>query len=127
MDMFEYTRSLVQSKPWPIPRKVLMIAEIGINHNGDVEIAKRLIEQAKAAGCDAVKFQKRTIDIVYSPAVLAQPRESPWGTTQRAQKDGLEFGSAQFDVIDAHCRHLGVDWLASAWDFQASGFCANTT
>jgi N-acetylneuraminate synthase len=121
-DTFEYTRSLAQTKPWPIPRKVLMIAEIGINHNGDVEVAKRLIEQAKAAGCDAVKFQKRTIDIVYPAEVLRQPRESPWGTTQREQKEGLEFGGAEFDTIDAYCRNLGIDWLASAWDIPSQQF-----
>jgi N-acetylneuraminate synthase len=121
-DMFEYTRSLAQTKPWPIPRKALVIAEIGINHNGDVEVAKRLIEQAKAAGCDAVKFQKRTIDIVYPAEVLRQPRESPWGTTQREQKEGLEFGGVEFDSIDAYCRNLGIDWLASAWDIPSQQF-----
>ena len=71
---------------------IFIIAEIGINHNGDLEIAKQLIEMAKNAGCDAVKFQKRSIDIVYSPEVLDTPRESPWGTTTREQKIGLEFG-----------------------------------
>jgi sialic acid synthase SpsE len=68
-----------------------VIAEIGINHNGSLEIAKKLIDVANGCGCDAVKFQKRTVDIVYSPATLEQPRESPWGTTQRDQKEGLEF------------------------------------
>ena len=75
---------------------VFIIAEIGINHNGDLKIAKQLIDQSKAAGCDAVKFQKRTIDVVYSPDVLDQPRESPWGSTQRDQKMGLEFGEAEW-------------------------------
>ena len=69
---FEFVGDLVQAQPWPIPKRVFIIAEIGINHNGDIDIAKRLIEQARAAGCDAVKFQKRTIDIVYTPDVLAQ-------------------------------------------------------
>jgi N-acetylneuraminate synthase len=81
-----------------------------------------LIEHAKAAGCDAVKFQKRTIDIVYPPEVLSQPRESPWGTTQRAQKEGLEFDKADYDVVDAHCRQLGIDWFASAWDIPSQKF-----
>lgn len=111
-----------QSEPWPIARYIYIIAEIGINHNGDIGIAKRLIEQAKAAGCDAVKFQKRTIDIVYSPEVLAQERESPWGTTQRQQKEGLEFGKKEYDEIDAHCRSLGIDWFASAWDIPSQKF-----
>jgi N-acetylneuraminate synthase len=119
---FAYAHELVQTDPWPIPKRVLIIAEIGINHNGDIDIAKRLIEQARAAGCDAVKFQKRTIDIVYSPDVLAQPRESPWGTTQRAQKEGLEFGKKEYDAIDAHCRTLGIDWFASAWDIPSQQF-----
>src|SRR5258708_19172276 len=121
-DMFEYTRLLAQTKPWPIPKKVLVIAEIGINHNGNVAVAKQLIEQAKAAGCDAVKFQKRTIDVVYPAEVLQQPRESPWGTTQREQKEGLEFGDIEFDSIDAYCRNLGIDWLASAWDIPSQRF-----
>ncbi len=119
---FEFATDLVQAKPWPIPRRVFIIAEIGINHNGDIAIAKRLIEQAKAAGCDAVKFQKRTIDVVYSPEVLAQPRESPWGTTQRQQKEGLEFGKAEYDEIDRHARALGLPWFASAWDIPSQEF-----
>ena len=119
---FEFAYDLVQTKPWPIPRNVYFIAEIGINHNGDIDIAKQLINQAKAAGCDAVKFQKRTIDIVYSPEVLAQPRESPWGTTQREQKEGIEFGQADYDAIDAHCKQLGIDWFASAWDIPSQQF-----
>lgn len=101
---------------------VYVIAEIGINHNGDLGIAKGLIDMAHAAGCDAVKFQKRTIDIVYSPEVLDAPRESPWGTTQRAQKEGLEFGQKEYDEIDAYCRGLGIDWFASAWDVQSQKF-----
>jgi len=102
--------------------RVYFVAEIGINHNGDVEIAKQLINQAKAAGCDAVKLQKRTIDIVYSPEVLAQRRESPWGTTQRAQKEGLKFVEAEYDAIDAYCRNLGIEWFASAWDIPSLKF-----
>jgi N-acetylneuraminate synthase len=122
LDPFDQSVDLVQSEPWPIPRRVFFVAEIGINHNGDVGIAKRLIEQAKAAGCDAVKFQKRTIDIVYPPDILEQLRESPWGTTQREQKEGLEFGKAEYDEIDAYCSQLGVEWFASAWDVPSQEF-----
>jgi len=113
---FDFATDLIQTEPWPIAHHVFIIAEIGINHNGDVEIAKQLIDMAKRAGCDAVKFQKRTIDIVYSKEVLDSPRESPWGTTQREQKVGLEFGKDEYDKIDEHCREVGVDWFASAWD-----------
>jgi N-acetylneuraminate synthase len=101
---------------------VFVIAEIGINHNGDLDMARRLIDVAVEAGCDAVKFQKRTIDIVYSPEVLAQPRQSPWGDTQRAQKEGLEFGKADYDAIDAWCREKGIIWFASAWDLESQKF-----
>jgi len=101
---------------------VFVIAEVGINHNGDVGIAKKLIDIAKETGCDAVKFQKRTIDIVYPPEVLAAPRESPWGTTTRVQKEGLEFGEAEYADIDAHCRKAGIDWFASAWDLESQKF-----
>jgi len=119
---FAFATDMLQHGPWPIARHVFVIAEIGINHNGDVDIAKRLIDMAKSAGCDAVKFQKRTIDMVYSKAVLESPRESPWGQTQRAQKEGLEFGRAQYDEIDAHCRRVGIDWFASAWDVPSQHF-----
>lgn len=101
---------------------VFIIAEIGINHNGDLKIAKQLIDQSKAAGCDAVKFQKRTIDVVYSPDVLDQPRESPWGSTQRDQKMGLEFGSAEYDEINRYCNEIGIIWFASAWDIPSQIF-----
>jgi len=110
--------------PWPLADRPFVIGEIGINHNGDLEIAKRLIRAASEAGCDAVKFQKRTIDIVYTPEVLAQPRQSPWGDTQRAQKEGLEFGQAEYDAIDAYCRELGLAWFASAWDVPSQTFLA---
>ena len=82
---------------------VFVIAEIGINHNGDLEIAKKLIEIAKKTGCNAVKFQKRTIEKVYSKDVLDSPRESPWGNTNRDQKLGLEFGKKEYDEINKHC------------------------
>ncbi len=95
---------------------VYIIAEVGINHNGDLEIAKQLIQMAKESGCDAVKFQKRTIDVVYPPDVLATPRKSPWGTTTREQKEGLEFGLDQYREIDRYCKELKIDWTASCWD-----------
>lgn len=97
-------------------------AEIGINHNGDLELAKKLIDTAVTAGCDAVKFQKRTVDKVYTKEYLDGPRESPWGTTQRAQKEGLEFGKEEYDIIDAYCREKGIEWYASAWDVDSQIF-----
>jgi N-acetylneuraminate synthase len=101
---------------------IFIIAEIGINHNGDVDIAKRLIDVAKDVGADAVKFQKRTIDLVYTKEMLDSFRESPWGKTQRAQKEGLEFGLAQYREIDAYCKARGIDWFASAWDMESQKF-----
>ncbi len=101
---------------------IFIIAEIGINHNGDVEIAKRLIDVAKDCGADAVKFQKRTIDLVYSKEMLNSPRESPWGNTQRAQKEGLEFGFEEYQEISAHCREKKIEWFASAWDLESQKF-----
>lgn len=101
---------------------VFVIAEIGINHNGDLKIAKQLIDLAAEAGCGAVKFQKRTVDKVYSKEMLDSPRESPWGHTQRAQKEGLEFGEAEYDAIDAYCRQKGIRWFASAWDVDSQKF-----
>jgi N-acetylneuraminate synthase len=101
---------------------IFIIAEIGINHNGDLEIAKQLIEMAKNAGCDAVKFQKRSIDIVYSPEVLNTPRESPWGTTTREQKIGLEFGLSEYREIDKFCKEKRIEWFASAWDIESQKF-----
>ena len=81
-------------------KDIYIIAEIGINHNGSMEHAKELIDMAKFSGCDAVKFQKRTIDIVYSESTLNQPRESPWGSTQRDQKEGLEFDQNDYEKIN---------------------------
>jgi len=101
---------------------LFLIAEIGINHNGDLEIAKELIKNAADAGFDAVKFQKRTIDIVYEQEFLAGPRESPWGTTQRAQKEGLEFDLSDYREIDRFCKELGIEWSASAWDVESQKF-----
>lgn len=101
---------------------VFITAEIGINHNGDINIAKKLIDAAVIAGCDAVKFQKRTVDKVYTAEYLAGPRQSPWGTTQREQKEGLEFGKDEYDIIDAYCKGKGIEWYASAWDIDSQIF-----
>ncbi len=107
---------------FPLPQHVFVIAEIGINHNGDVDLAKQLIDLAHETGCDAVKFQKRTVDVVYTQEFLDSARESPWGQTQRDQKEGLEFGQAEYDQIDAYCRGLGIPWFASAWDVESQLF-----
>lgn len=101
---------------------LFLIAEIGINHNGDLNLAKQLIDAASDAGFDAVKFQKRTIDLVYTPEFLDSPRESPWGTTQRDQKEGLEFSESQYREIDAYCKAKNIQWSASAWDIEAQKF-----
>jgi len=98
------------------------IAEIGINHNGDMEICKQLIDMAAESGCNAVKFQKRDIDTVYTQEYLASARQSPWGTTQRHQKEGLEFGKDQYDEIDRYCKEKGILWSASAWDIHSQHF-----
>jgi len=105
--------------------KVFVIAEIGINHNGSLDITKKLIDAAADAGCDAVKFQKRTLDAVYSKEELDKPRESPWGTTNRQQKEGLEFGKEEYDVIDQYCKEKGIEWFASAWDIESQHFLRN--
>jgi N-acetylneuraminate synthase len=99
-----------------------IIAEIGINHNGSLHIAKQLIDVAKDCGAEAVKFQKRTIDLVYSEDFLASPRESPWGRTQRAQKEGLEFGQDDYQQIDDYCKQKGIEWFASPWDVESHEF-----
>ena len=93
-----------------------VVAEIGINHNGDMNLAKRLISVAVAAGCDAVKFQKRTIDVVYTQEELAKPRENPFGETNGDLKRGLEFGAEQYAEIAEFCRQAGIAWYVSAWD-----------
>lgn len=98
-----------------------IVAEIGINHNGSVDIARKLIDAAKWAGADAVKFQKRTVDVVYA-GQLETPRESPWGSTTGDQKRGLEFGEAQYDAIALHCEQIKMPWFASAWDIPALEF-----
>ncbi|WP_440679476.1 N-acetylneuraminate synthase family protein [Candidatus Pelagibacter sp. HIMB1517] len=102
-----------------------LIAEIGINHNGDIELAKKLIDEAKEAGFDSVKFQKRDIDLVYDEAMLSSSRESPWGKTQRDQKEGLEFGKKEYDEIDEYCKKKNIHWFASAWDINSLKFLDN--
>lgn len=102
--------------------KLHSIAEIGINHNGDINIAKKLITNSKKAGFHSVKFQKRTIDLVYSEELLNSFRESPWGKTQREQKEGLEFGKNEYDEIDKFCEELNINWFASAWDVESLKF-----
>ncbi len=102
-----------------------LIAEIGINHNGSLDLAKQLIDAAARAGFDAVKFQKRTVEKVYSRELLDSPRESPWGTTQRDQKMGLEFGREQYEEIARHCARREIAWSASAWDIDAVRFISD--
>tara|TARA_B100000674_G_C37924262_1_gene954780 strand:+ start:1181 stop:2041 length:861 start_codon:yes stop_codon:yes gene_type:complete len=104
------------------PRNCIIIAEIGINHNGDINIAKKLIQASKKSGFDAVKFQKRDIKTVYSKSELDKPRESPWGTTTREQKEGLEFGKKEYDEINNFCKDLNIKWFASAWDKKSLDF-----
>ena len=101
---------------------VFIVAEVGINHNGDIGVCKKLIDVAVEAGCDAVKFQKRNINNVYTQEFLDSPRESPWGVTQRAQKEGLEFNEEQYKEIACYCKSKGIDWFASAWDVSSQGF-----
>jgi N-acetylneuraminate synthase len=101
-----------------------VIAEIGINHNGDIDLAKRLISVAVAAGCDAVKFQKRTVEVVYSPEELAKPRESPFGATNGDLKRGLELDYYDYQEIDAYCRSSKIAWFASCWDEKSVDFIA---
>lgn len=101
-----------------------IIGEIGINHNGSLEIAKNLIAVAKNAGCDAVKFQKRTVEIVYTSEELAKPRENPFGETNGDLKRGLEFGLEQYRKIDEFCQEMGIPWMASCWDERSVDFIA---
>jgi N-acetylneuraminate synthase len=105
-------------------RPCYVVAEIGINHNGDIDLAKKLINVALGADCDAVKFQKRTIDVVYSPEELAKPRESPFGTTNGDLKRGLEFELEEYQEIDRYCREVKIPWFASCWDEASVDFIA---
>lgn len=99
-----------------------LIAEIGINHNGSLENAIKLIDNAKAAGFDAVKFQKRTVDVVYTEAELNSPRESVFGKTNGDLKRGLEFSRTQYESIALHCQRIGIQWFASPWDEASVDF-----
>tara|TARA_B100001093_G_scaffold515536_1_gene592085 strand:+ start:1365 stop:2207 length:843 start_codon:yes stop_codon:yes gene_type:complete len=101
---------------------VFVIAEIGINHNGDINLAKKMIDICVEAGANAVKFQKRDIETVYSKEVLDAPRESPWGKTQREQKLGLEFEENEYIIIDEYCKKNNIEWFASAWDLKSLSF-----
>ena len=103
-------------------KPIFFIAEIGINHNGDMSICKELIDVAVTAGCDAVKLQKRDIDQVYTQEMLKSPRESPWGSTQREQKAGLEFNVEEYKEIDRYCKENKIEWFASAWDTNSQEF-----
>ena len=105
-----------------IPQYCKVIAEIGINHNGDIGLAKKLIDMAKNCGCDAVKFQKRTVSIVYSEKILSEARKSPWGNTQKDQKLGLEFNEKDYDIINKYCKEKEIEWFASAWDEKSLDF-----
>ena len=102
--------------------KIHFIAEIGINHNGSLNIAKQLIINAVTAGFDSVKFQKRDINLVYSKDILDSPRESPWGSTTRDQKIGLEFNEKEYDEINKFCKDKKINWFASAWDMNSLNF-----
>lgn len=99
-----------------------IIAEIGINHNGNINFAKELINKACSIGCHAVKFQKRTVDLCYSKDYLESYRNSLWGITQREQKEGLELGLKEYEEIDEYCKHLKIEWFASAWDIESQHF-----
>jgi N-acetylneuraminate synthase len=99
-----------------------IIAEIGINHNGDIDLARRLISVAVAAGCDAVKFQKRTVEVVYSAEELAKPRENPFGLSNGDLKRGLEFGHEEYRLIARYCREVKMPWFTSCWDEGAVDF-----
>jgi N-acetylneuraminate synthase len=99
-----------------------IIAEIGINHNGDIDLAKKLISTAVTAGCNAVKFQKRTVSVVYTAEELAKPRESPFGETNGDLKRGLEFGEGDYGEIARFCKDVKIDWFASCWDEASVDF-----
>jgi len=105
--------------------KTKLVCELGINHNGDINIAKKLIDVAALTGCDFVKFQKRTVDLVYTEEELNKYRESPWGTITREQKYGLEFGKEQYDIINEYCKQKNIPWFSSGWDPVSIKFLAS--
>ena len=102
--------------------KVFIISELGINHNGDFNLVKRMINESVDVGADAVKFQKRDINLVYSEEFLKEKRQSPWGFTQREQKEGLELSEDEYKEIDKYCKHKKIQWFASAWDTNSLKF-----
>ena len=118
------TTKSIQIASYPVGpgNPCFIIAEIGINHNGDVETALKLIDAAVDAGCQAVKFQKRTVDLVYTPEELSKPRENPFGKTNGDLKRGLEFGLDEYRTIDTYCRDKGILWFVSSWDKSAIDF-----
>ena len=132
----KYSESILSAKGKDVPKvkignklvgdgeAVFISAEIGINHNGDVDVAKKLIDAAVECGCDAVKFQKRTVDIVYTKEELAKPRDNPFGTTNGDLKRGLEFGEKEYGIIDKYCKEKGILWFASCWDEPSVDFIA---
>jgi len=118
-----FWEDFIQTEPWPIVRKPYIIAEIGINHNGDVILAKQMIKSAYQCGCQAVKFQKRTPELCVPQHQRDILRETPWGLiTYMEYRKKIEFGRQEYDEIDAYCRELGVDWFASAWDIPSLEF-----
>ena len=102
--------------------KIIIIAEIGINHNGDLDLAKKMVKAVKGCGADLVKFQKRDINLVYTKSFLDEKRESPWGNTQFDQKNGLEFNEKEYDEINSYCKEINIGWFASAWDLNSLKF-----
>ena len=98
---------------------IYIIAEIGINHNGDINLAKELIQTAADSGCNAVKFQKRTIDKVYTKEELDADRQSPWGTTNRQQKEGLEFSMEEYITLEKYAKQYNLDFIVSCWDMDS--------
>ena len=118
-----FWEDFIQTVPWPIARRPYVIAEIGINHNGDLKLAKQMIESAQRCGVQAVKFQKRTPELCVPPHQRDIPRETPWGLmTYMDYRYRIEFGRQEYDEIDAFCRTLGIDWFASAWDLPSLEF-----
>jgi N-acetylneuraminate synthase len=105
-----------------------IIAEIGINHNGDIDIAKRLIDTVALFGCDYVKFQKRNPDICVPENQKGKQKDTPWGSmTYLEYKHKIEFGKAEYDEIDQHCKDRGIRWFASVWDKDSVDFMSQYT
>jgi len=123
MTVKTFCEDFIQTEPWPIVRKPYVIAEIGINHNGDVGLARQMIEAAQRCGAQAVKFQKRTPELCVPPHQRDVLRETPWGLiTYMEYRHRIEFGREEYDAINAYCREIGIDWFASAWDLPSLEF-----